>query len=92
MGERTFETNEITKLMNVMIGGTEPYADSAIDEKIDSNLRTLIDVINWCLDGMYDAARYRKSEYRSARDIGERAYASLLQWKDWITAVEEELA
>lgn len=92
MGERTFETNEITKLMNVMIGGTEPYADSAIDEKIDSNLRTLIDVINWCLDGMYDAARYRKSEYRSAMDIGERAYASLLQWKEWIEGVEEELA
>lgn len=92
MGERTFEANEITKLMNVMIGGTEPYADSAIDLKIDSNLRTLIDVVNWCLDGIYDAARYRKSEYRSAMDIGERAYASLLQWKDWITAVEEELA
>lgn len=92
MMERTFEANEITKLMNVMIGGTEPYADSAIDMKVDSNLRTLIDVINWCLDGMYDAARHRKSEYRSQIDIGERAYASLLQWKDWITAVEEELA
>lgn len=92
MMERTFETKEITKLMNVMIGGTEPCADSAIDFKVDSNLRTLIDVVNWCLDGIYDAARHRKSEYRSAMDIGERAYASLLQWKDWITAVEEELA
>lgn len=92
MGPRKFEAKEITKLMEMMIGGTEPCADSAIDLRVDSNLRTLIDVINWCLDGIYDAARYRKSEYRSAMDIGERAYASLLQWKEWIEGVEEELA
>ena len=92
MGERTFDVREITKLLNVMIGGTEPYADSAVDKKIDGNLCVLIDVVNWCFDGIYDAARHRKSDYKSARDIGERAYASLLQWKEWIAAVEEELA
>lgn len=92
MNERTFDTNEITKLLNAMIGVTEPYADSAIDERVDSNLKTLIDVTNWCLDGIYYSARHRKSEYQSARQIGERAYAAMLEWKDWISECEEELA
>ena len=92
MNKRTFDTNEITKLLSVMIGGTEPYADSAIDEGIENNVKTLIDVINWCFDGMYYAARHRKSEYQSAREIGERAYAALLEWKNWLAGVEEELA
>lgn len=92
MNERKFEVNEITKILNMMIGGTEPYGDSSIDERIEINVKTLIDVINWCLDGIYYAARHRKSQYKSMMDIGERAYAALLEWKEWIAAVEEELA
>ena len=87
-----FTSQEITKLIDTLVGNTFPEGDSTIDPQREENLMKLIDVINWCLNGVYDAARARKSPYSSMNKIGERAYASLLEWKDWIAGVEEELA
>ena len=87
-----FSHNEIEKLLDALIGNTEPVADSAIDERINENLMLLIDTVNWCLDGVYDAARHRKSPYGSQRVVGERAYAAMLEWKEWLGNVEDELA
>lgn len=87
-----FNHNEIEKLLDAMIGETCPVADSEIDRQINENLMVLIDVINWCLDGVYSAASYRKSLYGSQMVVGERAYAAMLEWKDWLGNVENELA
>ena len=87
-----FNHNEIEKLLDTLIGNTEPVADSAIDEQINENLMLLIDTVNWCLDGVYDAARHRKSPYGSQRVVGERAYAAMLEWKEWLENIENELA
>ena len=86
------KSDEITKMVDLMIGRTDPAGDSAIDHDREENLKKLIDLVDWCFDGMYDAARHRKSFERSVRDIGERAYAAMLEWKEWISGVEEELA
>lgn len=75
-----------------MLGPTEPVADSAMDHDIEENVMALIDVVDWCLDGMYDAARHRHSQYGSQRNIGERAYAAMLEWKEWLCNAEKELA
>lgn len=83
---------EIIKLLNCLVGSTIPVADSAIDAKVEENLKTLIDIVNWCLDEIRDSATCRKSGYASSRDIGERAYAAMLEWKDWLADVEESLA
>lgn len=87
-----FNHNEIEKLLDVLIGTTCPVADSEIDRQIGENLMVLIDVINWCLDGVYSAASYRKSPYGSQMVVGERAYAAMLEWKEWLGNVEDELA
>ena len=87
-----FNHKEIEKLLEALIGNTEPVADSAIDDEINENLMLLIDTVNWCLDGVYDAARHRKSPYGSQSAVGERAYAAMLEWKDWLENVENELA
>lgn len=84
--------NEITRLLNVLIGSPCPTADSCIDRDRNENLMTMIDVVNWLLGYVYDAAYSRKSPYGSARDVGERAYAAMLEWKDWLAEIEEELA
>lgn len=89
---RKFECKEITKVIDALIGATDPVADSTIDREINENLMTLIDVTNWCLDGIYSAASNRKSPYGSQRDVGERAYAALLEYGEWIKQTEEELA
>lgn len=87
-----FTTKEIEKLLDVMIGTTCPVADSELDRQINENLMVLIDVINWCLDGVYSAASYRKSPYGSQMVVGERAYAAMLEWKEWLENIENELA
>ena len=89
---RKWNYNEIIKILNALVGMTEPTADSAIDENVEENLKVLIDVVNWCLDEMYYSARYRKSPYGSARAIGERAYAAMLEWEGWLKNVDENLA
>lgn len=89
---RKWSYAEVTKILNALIGMTEPTADSALNEDVAENLKMLIGVVNWCLDGMRYSARHRKSPCGSARAIGEWAYAVMLEWKDWIEKVEEELA
>lgn len=85
-------SREICKLLEIIIGGTEPIADSAVDPIRAENLKTLIDVGNWVLDGLFYAAEHRKDPYYSSQTIGETAYAAMLEWKEWLEQKEEELA
>ena len=83
---------EICKLLDIVIGPTEPVADSAIDIEREENLKTLIDIGNWVLDGLYYAAQHRKEPYYSSSKVGEKAYGAMLEWKDWLAEMEDKLA
>lgn len=85
-------SQEICKLLEIVVGNTEPVADSAVDPEREENLKTLIDIGDWVLDGMLYAAEHRKDPFYSSKTIGERAYATMLEWKDWLAAKEDELA
>lgn len=85
-------SREICKLLEIIVGNTEPIADSAIDPEREENLKTLIDIGDWVLDGLFYAAEHRKDPYYSSKIIGERAYATMLEWKDWLAGKEVELA
>ena len=85
-------SREICKLLEIMVGETEPIADSAVDPIRAENLKILIDVGNWVLDGLFYAAEHRKDPYYSSQTIGETAYAAMLEWKEWLAQKEEELA
>lgn len=85
-------SQEICKLLDIIVGPTEPVADSAIDVEREENLQTLIDIGNWVLDGLYYAAKHRKEPYYSSHKVGERAYGAMLEWKDWLAEEEDELA
>jgi len=85
-------SREICKLLEIIVGETEPVADSAIDNKREENLKTLIDIGDWVLDELLYAAEHRKDPYYSSRSIGERAYAVMLEWKNWLAQKEDELA
>jgi len=89
---RKMDSTEICNLLEIIIGETEPIADTWADEKIEENLKTLIDIGDWILDGLLRSAEHRKSSYASSRQNGERAYATMLAWKDWLANKEEELA
>lgn len=85
-------SSEICKLLKIVVGNTEPVADSAIDPAREENLKTLIDIGDWVLDGLLYAAEHRKDPYHSSRAVGERAYATMLEWKDWLATKEVDLA
>lgn len=85
-------SREICNLLEIVVGQTEPIADSAIDPIREENLKTLIDIGDWVLDGLLYAAEHRKDPYYSSQAIGERAYATILEWKEWLAQKEDELA
>lgn len=77
---------EIVKLLEILIGTTEAVGDSAVDDKIESNLKTLIDVANWCMDGVSQSASTRHRPEYSMRKVGERAFSALCEWEEWLEA------
>lgn len=79
-------SREIIKVVDCMIGSTTAVGDSAMDKIIDNNLRNLIDLVNWALDGIADSARTRHRSEESMRITGERAFSALYEWKNWIEA------
>ena len=81
---------EIIKLLGVLIGDVEAIGDSAIDRKIEANLKTLIDITNWCLDGIHQSSCTRHRFEGSMRDVGERAFSSLVEFRDWLNEVIEQ--
>ena len=88
---RTFETHEITKLLDVLIGKVEAVGETEEDERRLDNLKTLIDVTNWCLDGLQFAmaSGHGRAEY-SMVEIGWTAQRALDEYSTWITDVLEE--
>lgn len=90
MGKMT--SREICKLLEIVVGNTEPIADSAIDAERKENLKTLIDIGDRVLDGLFYVAEHRKDPYYSSQTVGERAYATMLEWKEWLAEKEMELA
>lgn len=80
-----FQTSEITKLLDVMIGPTSPIGNDSEDRDRLEHLKQLIDIVNWCLDGMLDAAEapnpYGES---SVNEIKFTARQAMLDWHEWI--------
>lgn len=88
---RMFETSEITKLLDVLIGKTEAVGETNEDERRLDNLKTLIDITNWCLDGLQFAmaSGYGRAE-RSMAEISYTAQCALDEYGRWISDVLEE--
>lgn len=88
---RRFETNEITKLLDMLIGEVEAVGETNADKRRLDNLKTLIDVTNWCLDGLEFAmvSGYGRPEYSMA-EISHTAQCALDEYRKWIADVLEE--
>lgn len=88
---RRFETNEITKLLDVLIGEVEAVGETNEDNRRLDNLKTLIDVTNWCLDGLQFAmaSGYGRPEH-SMKQISCTAQIALCDFETWINEVLEE--
>ena len=76
---------EIIKLLDILIGRVEATGNEITDEQIEKNLMKLIDVVNGCLDSMMFAAETRHNLGYSERRIGERAFAAMAEWNEWLS-------
>ena len=86
-----FEASEITKLLDVLIGKTEAVGETNEDERRLDNLKTLIDVTNWCLDGLQFAmaSGFGRAEYSMA-EISYTAQCALDEYGRWIADILDE--
>lgn len=79
------KSNEITKVLDVLIGEVEAVGESNADERRLDNLKTLIDVTNWCLDGLEFAMDSGKGRAEgSMQKIGHTAELALDEYKTWL--------
>lgn len=78
---------EITKLLGIVIGPTTAVGETNADERIHDNLRTLIDVANWCLERVHTSSfTCGRSEY-SMNKVGFDAKCALDEWRMWLEDV-----
>jgi hypothetical protein len=82
-------SGEIIKVLDNLIGETTAVGDFVTDTVIDYNLRNLIDITNWCLDGIAQSAVTRHSFNNSMRQIGERAFSALVEYRDFANSIVE---
>ena len=82
---RMFETKEITKLLNALIGDVEAVGETNEDNRRLDNLKTLIDVTNWCLDGLDFAMESGQGRVEwSMQKISNTAQGTLDEYKTWL--------
>ena len=88
---RRFETSEITKLLDALIGDVEAVGETNEDNRRLDNLKALIDVTNWCLDGLQFAmaSGYGRPEWSMA-EISYTAQRALDEYGKWIAEVIAE--
>lgn len=82
---REIESKEITKVLGILIGKVEAVGETNEDERRLDNLKVLIDVTNWCMDGLQYAMDSGQGRFEaSMREIGNTAQGALLDYKEWI--------
>ena len=91
-GKRIYESKEIIKLLDTLIGEVEAVGESNEDERRLDNLKALIDVTNWCLDGLQFAMYSGQGrDELSMRIIGDTAQLALDEYKTWLNELLGEL-
>ena len=79
------KSNEIVKVLDVLIGNTEAIGESDEDERRLGNLETLIGVTNWCMDGLqYAMDSGQGRQEASMHKIGYTAQCALDEYREWI--------
>lgn len=88
---RAFESKEIIKLLDHLIGNTIAVGESNADEKTLENLKVLIDVTNWCLDGVHQSSETIGRPEWSMNLVGFTAKGALDDYRVWLNELWDEV-
>lgn len=83
-------SNEIIKLLDALVGSTEPIGETNYDLEVSENLKIVIDICDWCLDGVLYARQYIGRPERSMHEVGFKAQCIMQEWKEWLIEKEKE--
>lgn len=84
------EPDEITKLLDVLVGGIVPIGESNYDQKAHENLQTLIYVMNYCFGRVFCARDcIHRTEY-SVKRVGITAQRAMQEWEEWLRTGEDD--
>lgn len=83
-------SNEIIKLLDALVGSTEPVGETNYDQKVDDNLQIVIDICDWCLDRALIARTYLGRPELSMHHVGFKAQCIMQEWKEWLAEKEKE--
>lgn len=81
------DSKTIIEVLDTLIGATEPIGDTWADEKRMENLKKLVDVTNWCLDGFLRVKETPCMGERSISDVKFLAQGAMQEWRDWLTEI-----
>lgn len=70
---------EIYEVVKKLIGSIEPYGDSSIDEKRNSNLDEHIKFTHSLIEGLVEVAKYKNRHEYSIKNLGINAHDGLLE-------------
>lgn len=84
------DSKEIIKLLENLIGNTEAVGETIADEKALENLKTLIDVTNWCLDGIMQSSETSGAVEYSKHLVGFHARCAMEEYMRWLEEVWAE--
>lgn len=73
----------ILEVTRKLIGETEPYGDSCIDERRAENLEKLLIVVTELLYDVEKVANNKDRQEGSMRKMGESAYTVLCDWWEY---------
>ena len=79
----------ICDVLDELVGRTTPFGSTEVDKKVEKNLETLINISDWCIDRLTEAAIYRHRAEYSMRSIGKTAMSELNYIKTQIEEVED---
>ena len=83
-------SDEIVKILNIVIGTTEACGMHSVDKDILENVQVLAEVTDTLVGWLMLSAETFDSSAMSEREIGEAAMFALTGIKDWIDEWMEE--
>ena len=79
---KDFNSDEIIKLLDTLIGNTEAVGETNADDEALGRLEVLCEVTDWCLDGIHFASNTWNRNEASMQRIGMTAMNYLKALKD----------
>lgn len=83
-------SNEIIKLLDALVGSTEPIGETNYDLEVVDNLQKVVDICDWCLDRVVIARTYLGRPELSMHQIGYKAQCIMQEWEEWLAEKEKE--